>query len=845
MRTLVVVLACLSLAAAPVDLTGRVRLENGVEALVVPREGSPLVALLVAVEAGSRHETAATGGAAHLLEHLVFEGTEARGRTEVFRWVYGIGGYLNGFTRDDYTGYIIMGPPAELPAMARLLAELLSGARLSADALAGVKAVVLEELRRAHARPGYADEVRFRAARFAGTPYAEPVLGTEASIRAITLDDLTRFYRTHYTPDNMVVTAIGGATAREMTDAVRAAFGPLPRSGDRPATAPPAPRLPPGGAVVRGAEDGTIRLGFLAPPPTDPAFADVLALGALLAGPASPLPRHLHASVTLATDGSVASLEVRAPVAAASADPDAALASLLAALRRLATDPAAITPEVARRAARHARLEAARLAERVHYFAMSAAPYLVAGRPDLVLAEPAAPTAAALRSALTRILDGGYVALVPGRETSSALPAAPSPSPARPSQVGPHSSPARPSQDGPHSSRLANGLTVVAETRPSGPLVAAHLLARGRLLAEPPGLPGAAEVLHRALLEGGLARDLAALGAEVSVSDDPREPFGDRYFARDFSGVRLEALPGEAEAALARLARAVAAPPGDPRAVGRARSATAVLADFRAATPGPLAEDRLWDRLFEGPPGTPPAGRAATFARATPEALAAFHRRYFAPANLILSLVGPEPPDRLVAMAERTFGRLAAGPGPALAAPVPAATAAGEPLRVALGTGQGQVEAGLVAEVTDPRERAALHIAVGLLGAALFSSLRDEQGLAYTVGADLAFVGPYAVVTAGLGTAPASVDLALAEVRRVVAARATATVTPEDIRRRAAAIRGRLAARQLSSATRAYYLGVAAFGADVSGLLDAVTPAEVEAIQRRVLGLPLTAVIVE
>ncbi|HEX7124904.1 MAG TPA: pitrilysin family protein [Thermodesulfobacteriota bacterium] len=832
MRALVLLLACLSVAAAPVDLTHRIRLDNGVEALVVPREGSPLAALLVAVRAGSRHETAATAGAAHLLEHLVFEGTEARGRDAIFRWVYGIGGYLNGFTRDDFTGYLLMGPPAELPAMARLLAELLSGARLSPDALAGVKAVVLEELRQARGRPGYAEEVRFRAARFAGTPYADPVLGTEHSIRAIALDDLQRFYRTHYTPDNMLVLAVGGASAREMTDAVRDAFGALPRSGDRPAAPPPAPRLPPGGAVVRGATDGTVRVGFLAPPPTDPAFADVLALGALLGGPASPLPRHLEASVTLATDGGVASLEVRAPAGAA-ADPDGRVASIVDALRRLATDPAAITPEIAHRAARHAGLEAARLAERIHYFAMWAAPLLVAGRPDLVLAEPAAPTPDALRASLARILDGGYVALVPGGEASSAPPAAPSPSPAREAAGAAHSS------------RLANGLTVLAETRPSAPLVAAHLLAKGRLLAEPPELPGAAEILHRALLERGLARDLAALGAEVTVADDPREPFGDWYFARDFSGVRLEALPDQAEAALARLASAVASPPEEPQAIARARSETAAVADFRATTPRTLAEDRLWARLFEGPPGTPPAGHAATFARATPEALAAFHRRYFAPSNLILSLVGPEPAERLVAMAERTFGRLAAGQGPALATPTPASDPSGEPWRVTLGTGQGYVAVGLVAEAGAPRERAALRIAVGLLGASLFSSLRDDQGLAYAVGADVAFVGPYAVVTAGLGTAPDSVDRALDEVRRLVAGRATATVTPEDVRRRAAAIRGRLASRQLASATRAYYLGVAAFRGDVADLLDSVTPAEVEAVQRRVFSRPLAAVVVE
>jgi zinc protease len=842
----------------PADLTGRLALDNGFEAFVLPRPGAPLVALLVAIKAGSRYETPATRGAAHLLEHLVFEGTAARGRDEIFRWVYGIGGYLNGFTREDFTGYILMGPPGELPAMARLLAELLSGARLSTEALDGVKAVVLEELRQAQADPSYQDEVAFRAALFHGTPYAEPPLGTEATIRAITLDELAGFYRQRYGPGNMVALAIGGAGASEMADALRAAFGPLRAPGEASPRGSPAqaPRLTRAGAVVRAGRQPALRLGLLGPAPSDPVFADFLALGDLLAGPASPLPAALAAvggpeglqpNAEAEFEGGLATLEVRTALPQG-VDPDRALAALVAALARLAATeapadaPVAITAAVVARGARHARLEAARLAERLHYFAMAQAPLLAAGRPDLALGGPAAADPAAVRSALARALAGGWVALLPA---SAGAPAA-----APPGATGP---PRR-------EARLANGLTVAAETRTGSPLVAAHLLAGGRLLAEPPGLAGAAEVLHRLLLRGPagtsepLETRLAALGATISVADDPREPFGDFYFARDFSGIRLEALAEEAEAALRLLADAVASPPFDAKSVGAARDDVARLAAWRSETPRTLAEDRLWGRLFDGPFGAPPAGSPESLARATPEALAAFHRRYFAPGNLVLTIVGDEPPERLVALAEATFGRLKPGPGASHWSSAGAASAAegGAPLRLKLALPQGQVRVGLVLPAGDAREQAALSIAVGLLGASLFRSLRDEQGLAYSVGAEVTFVGPHAVVTAGLGTRPAEVNRALAEVRRLVAARAGAPVSPEDVARRAKAIAGRLASRQLSSATRAYYLGAAVhagaphrFGDDYAALLASITPAEVEAAQRRAFSLPLAAVVVE
>jgi predicted Zn-dependent peptidase len=214
--------------------------------------------------------------------------------------------------------------------------------------------------------------------------------------------------------------------------------------------------------------------------------------------------------------------------------------------------------------------------------------------------------------------------------------------------------------------------------------------------------------------------------------------------------------------------------------------------------------------------------------------------------------VGGDSPERLLAMAERSFGRLEGEGAVPLAEPLPAAAADGEPHRVKLGASQGYLRTGALVEVRGPRERAALALAVGMLGATLFSTLRDRQGLAYTVGADLEFLGPYALVSAGLGAAPDALDRALSEVRRVIAARAAAPVSPEEVARRAKAIAGRLASRQLASAIRAYYLGAALFagaphryGDDYAALLGSIRPEEVEEMQRRAFGRPFAAVLVE
>src|SRR3990172_10536079 len=116
------------------DARGTFMLENGMEALVVETP-SPLVASLILVKTGSRDETVANMGVSHLLEHVLFDGTTRRTKDELFREVYGMGGYLNGFTSEEYTGYILMAHPDFLEAMLDIQADILFRSRFDAAKL--------------------------------------------------------------------------------------------------------------------------------------------------------------------------------------------------------------------------------------------------------------------------------------------------------------------------------------------------------------------------------------------------------------------------------------------------------------------------------------------------------------------------------------------------------------------------------------------------------------------------------------------------------------------------------------------------------------------------------------
>ena len=93
-----------SVQAEVVDLSGISTLRNGFEVRLFPETSTPVVAALVMVRTGYASEEASKSGFSHLLEHLVFAGTGERTKEDIQREVKDLGGYINGFTRDDYTG---------------------------------------------------------------------------------------------------------------------------------------------------------------------------------------------------------------------------------------------------------------------------------------------------------------------------------------------------------------------------------------------------------------------------------------------------------------------------------------------------------------------------------------------------------------------------------------------------------------------------------------------------------------------------------------------------------------------------------------------------------------------
>jgi len=208
--------------------TQRVRLANGLTLLVRRDASAPVAAVVTYVKAGYFDETDDIAGIAHVLEHMFFKGTPTRGVGEIAKATKANGGYLNAATIYDYTSYYAVLPRDGFAAGLEIQADAYANASIDAAELARELEVIIEEAKRKADNPSavatesmYAllhDRHRIRRWR----------IGHEAGLRALTRDDLLRFYRNFYRPGNTILAIVGDIDLDATLKQVDALYGGLP-----------------------------------------------------------------------------------------------------------------------------------------------------------------------------------------------------------------------------------------------------------------------------------------------------------------------------------------------------------------------------------------------------------------------------------------------------------------------------------------------------------------------------------------------------------------------------------------------------------------------------------------
>lgn len=204
---------------------------NGLTVLVCPTPVAPVVSFGVVYRVGSRHEGAGHTGATHLLEHLMFKGTERFNRergTEIARVLQRVGAAFNATTWLDRTNYYETLPVEHLGLAVDLEADRMRGARVREEDLASERTVVLNELERGENEPFDILMKGAFAHAFLEHPYHHPTIGWRSDVETVTAAVLRRFYDTYYHPDNATAIVAGDVDEGAALEEIEARFGPIP-----------------------------------------------------------------------------------------------------------------------------------------------------------------------------------------------------------------------------------------------------------------------------------------------------------------------------------------------------------------------------------------------------------------------------------------------------------------------------------------------------------------------------------------------------------------------------------------------------------------------------------------
>ncbi len=218
-------------------------LDNGLEVLLKPDPEAPIASVQVWVRAGSMHEAPWLGaGLSHLLEHMLFNGTESRDGTSLTRDVQAAGAYINAYTSLDRTVYWIEAPAESVPVSLDLLADMTLHSTLPEEAFKKELDVIRREMAMGDDSPaGVCTKLMF-ASTFQAHPIRHPVIGYREVFDRITHQDLVAYYRAQYVPNNMFVVVAGNFDAKQTLEDIERLFGDAKRAPLAPKWLPPEPR---------------------------------------------------------------------------------------------------------------------------------------------------------------------------------------------------------------------------------------------------------------------------------------------------------------------------------------------------------------------------------------------------------------------------------------------------------------------------------------------------------------------------------------------------------------------------------------------------------------------------
>lgn len=786
------------------------RLDNGMEALLIENPALPMVGVNVLIKVGSAYETFASSGMSHMLEHLLFNGTASRDQKKLYDDADRIGAYNNANTAEFYTNFMIVTPAEHIRRGMEIQADMLFNSLLPEDKFEKEKGIVLEEIARSLANAEEQAERNALAALYPGHALSLPTLGTYNTIQNMSRDAVYAFYKNHYVPNNMILTAAGNFRSDSLLAMIKEIYGKaapgMVRRGEglpseesdpqwatgfqRPAQMPPLDNR----AQQRfyGGADVQLQIFFPIPQFPQPEALELIDLA--LARQTDSLQTLLQQefpeqvkSLSAGTRPSPVGNYVQFSAALAA---NAEVQKISGALARRAAEVSFALPgETVQAQAVKARTDFLKNIEKPHMFGIYNAHLLAVGGIDAALASAGGkgyyPAAEQIRA--LKLIGAPIILVQHPRPQTAAAPA------------GGEKSRGVFSDD-------PSGLTVIAAQNEVSDLLAVHYLVGRKAMLESRYGKDAAKILHDCLgqrLESQQNQQAGSrFGFTYTVNDNPMIPMDDIYLHPDFGYIRVEGLAEDLPGAIGYLNRQLAGfipteeefrkAQGKFKHGGMAMGGQAARKMFDETVDAILYEENRY-----------PEGPALAY-----ENLLAFAKEYFQPGNMVISAVSPVAPDSL----NRLFRGFAANAARPEFAATPAFDRGFKMPAEALdiekpgGGEQSYLFWGFLREV-EARDKPALKALSLVLGDRIIFDIREKQGMAYRMSAGIDLKQDKALFYIRMGTRPQNVDKLLPQYPGFFDAKLLSDLSAEELEKTVNMYLGRMMFRRLSSINQAFYLG--------------------------------------
>jgi zinc protease len=211
------------------QLTHEFTLENGLKLVVRENHRAPVVIFQIWYRVGSADEPVYQTGLSHVLEHMMFKGTQKVPTGQSSKLIAEYGGEENAFTAHDYTVYYQYWDASRLPISFELEADRMQNLIFPEEEFKKEMKVVMEERRlRVDDSPDGTAYERFASVAYTSNPQHNPVIGWMHDLEKLTLEEAKRWYQLWYAPNNATIVVVGDVNPEETLALAKRYFGQIP-----------------------------------------------------------------------------------------------------------------------------------------------------------------------------------------------------------------------------------------------------------------------------------------------------------------------------------------------------------------------------------------------------------------------------------------------------------------------------------------------------------------------------------------------------------------------------------------------------------------------------------------